>query len=188
MKKQEWTEETRKAWQDAGIIFSNIPTSGSTYIMPDGSFINLQENFPKLGVDSMHGQLNTILLAHKFVSGPTKFTDRAFHLVNNAFDVISANTGVQATDFFPYFDLGMEEPTPQQYASLLNWLHYVMATVPWDKPLQIVFWEGLANIWGVTHKTYQFIAPENENGYLPEDIIKEIKLGYAKAREKKARK
>ena len=68
-----------------------------------------------------------------------------------------------------YIDLPASEPTNEQYSSLLDWLYhtlYVSETIDVKEFLRNKI------------KTYTFLSSKNEDGYLPEDIIKEIKKIY----------
>ena len=179
----EWTEEIHKKWEAEGIIFSNTPMVGSGYIMPDGSFIHADKNliFPDPS-RRVHPSLDNYIIAKGLVDKVDKYNFPK-HLLTYTYGAITINFGDKFDFETAYFEISGIEPTAVQYNSLLDWLYFLMS----KKLNTVQFGNGrLDRLWRFPYKIYDFISPENENGWTPEAIIKDLKRCYAKLRDEHA--
>ena len=89
-------------------------------------------------------------------------------------NAIAINDGTNYIKEAAYICLPPIQPTSPQYEALLNWLTYVMTISP---TVQIET-KGKVLI-----QIYAFVSANNENGFTPEEIIKDIKRMYNQEEE-----
>lgn len=146
--------------QNEGIVLSNSPSKKASYITSDGQFINLQDNrIPIIGYSSKE-------VTHFDFGGFLKL--KKINKPNNLIRLNSADAIYLCEHV--YIELSKKEPTKAQYEALLKWLDFIYI-IGKKKMIEI-------NINRHNHKIYEFASSNNENGLLPEDIIKEIKKLY----------
>ena len=143
------------------LIISNEPKGKSSFILRDGSFINLQEN-----------RVNIIGYASKEVYH-CEFIN---YLHNKGIDDVNSLNMIQVNDGTylyhneeAYIRLNVVKPTIEQYDALLKWLDKMTLTSK-KKYILVETKDKIIR--------YEFLNKVNKEGILPEDIIKEIKKLY----------
>ena len=147
--------------------FSNTYNIGASYIMQDGTFLNLEEQRPLLNHPYRNNHL--MLDNYAFESGLVEHWRK--DCMTEYYHAIKLNDGTILVQERAYLLLPKESPTEKQYKSLENWLYYVMTLT---NEIQVTK-NGIKTIH------YNFLTLKDENGYLPEDIIKDIRKLYLSA-------
>lgn len=156
------------------LVFSNSYVQGASYIMNDGKFIDFrssnnlllspeQENRTR----ATHIDFDRYLIVNEFIN-----TEKKQHkLLVNSDNAIAINDGSNFTVEKPYFVLPPNKPTNAQFSALLNWLDY-LTTI-----------SDLVQIENTTKNVSQrfYFKKQENDGWLTDDIIKEIKKMYASA-------
>ena len=159
-----------EALKSKGIVFSHKPCYKASFIMDNGLFLNFEENkgvIPR-GMFSFltHNDLQSFVIANGIEENTINkmFLCTKYHAIRlNAMGYICEGEK-------PYIDLPNEELNSKQYASLLAWLDYI-TLFPYNDRVVI----------GNEMHFYIATYPLKENGYTPEEIIKEIRRLYANA-------
>ena len=139
------------------ITYSTEPTSYGGYILTDGRFINFKEQ-----------QIGTIDFVTHFTFDFHELHNNRERCLVECDNAIAFNDAVVKRDLLKqeraYIQLPAREPTKEQYESLLKWLYhtlYVSETID-------IHGRGFRLV------SFQFISKDNDEGYTPEQIIKEI--------------
>lgn len=146
--------------------FSDTYNIGASYIMQDGTFLNLEEQRPLLDhpYRNNHVMLDNCVAEHGLVEHWRK------DCMTEYCNAIKLNDGTILVQERAYILLPKESPTEKQYKSLENWLYYIMTLT-----------DEIQVTRKLQTKHYKFLTIKDENGYLPEDIIKEIRKLYLSA-------
>lgn len=152
-----------KKLKDLGFKFSSSFSKGASYIMPDGKFLNIEENRDVLDLEpgdiSCHPQLDVFVL-EKGLIPKNSLINRVLCETDNA---IRLNDGTNLSNEV-IIGLPKNKPTEDQYKSLINWLYNLMTI----RTSISVGDERSSNVF----KEYNF------KEYFPEDIVKKIKNYY----------
>jgi hypothetical protein len=154
------------------MVFTNDIPCGASYIMNDGKYFDLPaSSIILIGKKSLvvyHCFVDIYVHKEKLYD---EYHSKILVLTDNA---IAINDGEIMPNDIPYLIMPEELPSNAQFESLLNWLSHVSEQ---NKFILV------KNRDGKDIGTYYFQTINNENGYLPEDIIKEIKKNYAGSEE-----
>lgn len=139
------------------VKYSKSPAKNGGYILTNGNFINFSE------------QESSCFVTHSYF-GRVFLQSRRYKSLIETDSAIAFNDAVVKMDAFKqeraYIDIPKQEPTKEQYESLLKWLYHALCV---SKTIDI---NGLGFV------SFEFISKDNEEGYTPEQIIKEIKKIY----------
>lgn len=149
--------------------FSDKYTKGSSYIFPNGKYLNLTENVDELKNQKesfkvyTHRSLDTWLVENNYSD---EFIHDSFvHL----FNCVKINDGTNFTYQQAHMALPEEKLTSEQYKTLEEWLYHTM-TVEGNSQVELQ---------GQTFtQIFIFTDPSDDEGVFPEDIIKWIKKYY----------
>ena len=152
------------------LIFVTNPPRGTSYIMPDGKYLDMIASkellfAPECGNRDIitHPTLDFYCLINNLVD------KHYYKVLMHTDNAIALNDGFNFKGEHAYFVLPETKPTTSQYTSLLNWLDYIMTISP---TVQIE--DERKRI----QQVFVFQKLDND-GWLPEDIIKEIKRRYS---------
>ena len=175
-----WDEQIYKTWEEAGIVFSNKPAAGSGYIMPDGRFINADENISSpVSSQRVHPSLDRYIRDKGLIDEHDHYNN-PHHSLTYMYRAITINFGDKFDFETAYFEISSIEPTAAQYNSLIDWFYFLMA----GRVRTVNFGCGrIDRLWRFPYKVYDFISPENENGWTPEAIVKDLKNLYVKLKD-----
>lgn len=136
--------------------------------MSNGEYLSLYNNYKLIygsTMDITHRDFLDFLVENKLIES-TLWED-----------VINKNNLIRVNDSDyvyinedPFIDLP-KTLNDKQYKAILDWLYYVLEHS--NKKYVCVGYNG-----DHKSKVFDFISKNNENGYTPEDIIKEIKKFY----------
>lgn len=153
------------------IVFSNKPNRKAAFIMNDGSFLNLDENKRHItGIisrDVIHSDLSLYLWSKDIANKKDDYFLVRHHNAIRINDGTSQNICEEPLVTLP------KELNTIQYDSMLKWLDYLFFET--NKPRVHIGIIDKDNL-----KTFYFLRKDND-GYLPEDIIKEIKHLYCES-------
>lgn len=162
----------RRTLEEKGLTFVNEPYKNAGYVFCDGSFLSIHKNRYLLSngfnQDAFHGDLLWFMLQNDII----KKRDATILQDNN---LVRVNTGDYVrNNEKTYIDLPEKEISSRQYKFLKEWLYFVFLDL---KKANVKI-----SLYGTDKlNTYDFVSPQNENGYTPEQIIKEIKRLYNEA-------
>ncbi len=163
------------AMQDLGLVFINKVAKGASYIMQDGLFLDL---FASKDIVIAPERADKRFVTHpQFVDYLVRvgLLDRRYEKpLLDSDNAIAINDGTNYIKEAAYICLPPNPLASPQYEALLNWLTYVMTISP---TVQIET-KGKIPI-----RIYPFASVNNENGFTPEDIIKDIKRMYNQEEE-----
>lgn len=149
--------------KELGFVFTNNIPSGPAYIMQDGKFLDITSSMkiidPSGKLIACHPAIDEFLFENGYID-PMAEVNRVLCSSDNA---IRVNDG---SNFLGELVIGLpnSRPNETQFAALENWLYSIFSKGGID-----VGDERSTNIF----KHYDF------NQYLPEDIIKKIKMYYS---------
>ena len=137
--------------------------------MENGSFLNMCENKQAMMLYGKRDITHEDLMHFLIVTDSTKELLHVSQWCNKS-KAIRINDGTFLyINEDAYIDLNDNEPTKEQYDSILKWLDFLMNNS--IKKYILITYKS-------THKKFEFINKVNKDGLLPEQIIKEIKKIY----------
>lgn len=147
-----------------GIVFTDTVPKGSSYIMSDGKFVdlNVSQLYPKYKIkyhEEFDRQLGRLINKIRY----------QFQEKENA---IRINDGSNFKWEMAYISLPKKKITTKQEISLINFMYTLME---YKVPQVYIGNEKYDPVKPTPIKIYDFLTLNNESGYLPEDIIKEIR-------------
>ena len=143
-------------------IVKDKPDIGPAYILPDGTFIYLDNIKKKYGLRFVYHGIDRKRQAEKYY--PIEYKE------DNELELITLNDGLYNKNEL-IIRLWTSNPTKEQYDSLLEWLYYIWyRTLTWKEKILHVM--GKENV-------FDFIDYDlSDNDISPEYIIKRIKRYY----------
>ena len=151
------------------LTFVNNPPAPVSYIMQDGKYLDLDtsRNVICETVNNSTKVTHRVLDVYCKTQGLVEQQlDKTLVKTDNA---IALNDGTNFAFETAYFILPKQEPTNEQYDSLLQWLDSILAKtnkvqIEDDRKQRLYL--------------YDLVSLENDNGYTPEQIIQDVKRMY----------
>lgn len=168
--------------QENGVVLTDHPVVGGSYILSDGTFIDLHASYTKgtfknsRFASGVHCDIDYIM-SNRLRDMIDDIMACRRNILGKAFNAIKIQDGICLSFESPYIVFPKEPITEIQYSQLLEWIYHT-CTNQSRKDFTISFHDD-------SRRWYRYITiGYNQNGILPEDLIKEIRKFYSIASNK----
>lgn len=162
--------------QENGVVLTDHPVVGGSYILSDGTFIDIHASYIKgtfknsRFASGVHCDIDYIM-SNKLRDMIDDIMACRRNILGRAFNAIKLQDGVCLSFESPYIVFPKEPITEQQYSQVLQWIYQTCSKQP-RRDFGIGFYDD-------TRRYYRCITIDyDQNGMTPEDLIKEIKKFY----------
>ena len=165
-----------KRLSELGVALSDVPVLGGSYLLPSGKFLDLHKTylnglFPnshyKTGV---HCDIDTIMKNDlRYLISEEESKNR--NILGRTFGAIKLQDGVLLSFERPYIVLPEVRPTEKQFSQLILWIYQTYKEQS-KHNFMIGFREDCQRWYRLITLSY------DQNGIMPEDLIKELYRFY----------
>lgn len=167
---EDLNEELTSKLKELGFKFTNNIPNGASYLLKDGTFLSMEDNrdiLKPINKKATHPDLDYYLLDKELIN----IGDNANRALISNDNAIRLNDGTNFRNEGAMITLPTTSLTPIQYKKLEDWLYNLMY---FSKEVEI---DTIDNSY---YNKYNFIVnPYSNEGYTPEEIIKDIKSKYS---------
>lgn len=162
--------------QENGVVLTDHPVVGGSYILSDGTFIDLHASYTKGIFQKSNFKSGThcdidYIMSNKIRDMIDDMMACRRNILGKAFNAIKLQDGICLSFESPYIVFPREPLTEIQYSQLLEWIYHTCTNQP-RRDFTISFND-------VSRRWYRYIIiGYDQNGISPEDLIKEIKKFY----------